>query len=184
MRGSRLKEITFVLENCDRITVPGNYIGSFCVTNIKKYIARRAMNYIGEYEVAESFMIEIHNGANTEHKQFGEIQNVGHTKFKRLMDWKDITNVEFEIEECWDGENTSNKKYSYSVDWHEDDEFDNRYQKTYLSPCGHLYIVISAGKDIFDIFDKEEIDDEDCMEIHFELLDVPCERKHDAIEMG
>ena len=179
MVGSRLKEIKFVLENCDWITIPGNYIGSFCVTDIKKYIARKAMNYIGEYEVAESFMIEIHSDADRFHKQFGQIQNVGHTKFKRLMDWKDITNIEFEIEDCWDEENTTSKKYSYGVDWHEDDEFDNRYQKTYLSPSGHLYIVISADKDIFDVFDKEEIDDADYIEQHFEWLDVPCERKHD-----
>ena len=183
MVGSKLKEIKFVLENCDWITIPGNYIGSFCVTDIKKYIARKAMNYIGEYEVAESFMIEIHSEADRFHKQFGQIQNVGHTKFKRLMDWKDITNIEFEIEDCLDEENTTCKKYSYGVDWHEDDEFDNRYQKTYLSPSGHLYIVISADKDIFDVFDKGEIDDVDCIEQHFEWLNVPCERKHDAIEM-
>ena len=94
MVGSKLKEIKFILENCDWITIPGNYIGSFCVTDIKKYIARKAMNYIGEYEVAESFMIEIHSEADRFHKQFGQIQNVGHTKFKRLMDWKDITNIE------------------------------------------------------------------------------------------
>lgn len=170
---SRLKEITFVFENCDSLTIPGNYIGSFCVTDIKKYIARRASNFIGEYDVAESFMIEIHKNADRFHKQFGEIQNYGYTKFKRLTDWNDITNIEFEIEECLDGINVSNKKYSYDVDWHEDDEFNNRYQKSYISELGHLYIVIVANKDIFDVFDKEEIEDKEWMESRFDMMDVP-----------
>ena len=92
---SRLLELKFQLENCDWITIPGKYIGSFCVTDIKKCISRQASNYIGEYDVAESIIIEIHKDANTFHKQFGEIQNYGHTKFKRLMEWNDITGIEF-----------------------------------------------------------------------------------------
>lgn len=176
MIGSRLREITFTLENCDWITIPGNYVGSFCVTDIKKYISKRASNWTNEYEVAESFMIEIHECANTIYKPFNQI-NENKTKFQRLMDWRDITQIDFEIEESWDGENASSKKYSYEVDWHEDDDCDNRYQKVYLSPSGHLYIVISAEKDIFDVFNKEEIDDRGWTNMHFKWLDVPCEKE-------
>lgn len=175
MYGSRIKEITFTLENCDNITIPGNYIGSFCVTDIKKYISRLSGNYIGEYDIAESFFIEIHRNADMFHKQFGEIQNFGYTKFKRLTEWNDITDINFEIEECWDDGKTSNHKYSYKVIWHDEDEFNNRYQKTHISTCGHLYIVISTDKEIFDVFDKEEIEDIDWMDSRFDMMDVSSE---------
>ena len=169
---SRLLELKFQLENCDWITIPGKYIGSFCVTDIKKYISRLDINYIGEYDVAESIFIEIHRDANTFHKQFGEIQNYGHTKFKRLMEWNDITGIEFSIEtSCENGLVTKND-YSYTVDWCEMDDFNNQYQKTYLSPLGHLYVVISATKDIFDVFDNDEINNQEWMDKRFNIMSV------------
>lgn len=170
---SRLLELKFQLENCDRITIPGKYIGSFCVTDIKKCISRQASNYIGEYDVAESIIIEIHKDANTFHKQFGEIQNYGHTKFKRLMEWNDITGIEFSIETSLENELVTKTDYSYTVDWCEKDDFNNQYQKTFLSPLGHLYVVISATKDIFDVFDSAEINDKEWIDKKFTMMNEP-----------
>lgn len=169
---SRLLELKFQLENCDWITIPGKYIGSFCVTDIKKCISRQASNYIGEYDVAESIIIEIHKDANAFHKQFGEIQNYGHTKFKRLMEWNDITGIEFSIETSLENGLVTKTYYSYIVDWCEKDDFNNQYQKTYLSTLGHLYVVISAARDIFDVFDNDEINNQEWMDKRFNIMSV------------
>ena len=94
----RLKNITFVFENCDTITIDGKYIGDFLVADLKTEIRRIACNAIERMDIAGTIAIEIHKDANKEYYQFGQNQ---YEKFKtkvfdRLAD-NDITSIEFEL---------------------------------------------------------------------------------------
>ena len=91
-----IKNLTFVLENCEHITVKGNTIGSFDITGIEKMIRRVACNEIGKYEVANSVAIELFPEADTKYNSFGEVSKS--TAFKRLSEYADITGIEIEYD--------------------------------------------------------------------------------------
>ena len=87
--------------------------------------------------------MELHPKANTVHYPFGEKQWKT-TTFDRLQKYSDITHIEFVL----DGQ-----KYSYAVDWEEeDDDTNNCYQTTYESEEGFLYIKVSKDRSILDFF--------------------------------
>lgn len=171
----KLNYITFVFENCDKITIDGKYIGDFLVDDIETYFKRIACNSISKIEVTNTFAIEIHKDANKERYQFDQIccEDWKQLIFDRFQNG-DITHVDFELEEQYlDEDNTPKKhEHSYSVVWGGDNVFYNEAQKTYISKVGHLYIVISKDKNVEDLFDKEWIDDKDSMDFHFEMCDI------------
>lgn len=166
----RIKELTFVLENCERITVDGKYIGDFLVDDIRTYVSRLAMNWVDEMTVADTVVIELHKDANKEHNPFGAV-DYQTTVFERLFG-NDITYIGFTLFEENDGVIVTEKEYDYSVNWCEDNDFINKYQKTYRSEQGNLYLVINKEKDIDDFFNNEDINDEEMMDFHFDMYDV------------
>lgn len=164
---SGLKEITFVFENCDYITIDGKYVGHFLVDDIKTSFERIACNSISKMDVAETFVIEIHKDANKERYPFGQLDgmvwaNYKHSIFDRFMEY-DITSIEFVLNE---------KEYSFYVTWNGDDDQMNDSQSNYISKDGNLYVVISKDKKVEDFFDLDEFDDSDYMDVHFDLNDV------------
>ena len=56
----KIKEIVFTLENCDTITIPGQYIGDICLKDFKTELSRQALNSIDKMDICEHFFIEIH----------------------------------------------------------------------------------------------------------------------------
>jgi hypothetical protein len=175
----KLKYITFCLENCDRITIDGKYIGDFVVKDIKTEIRRIATNAIDRIDIADTFAIEIHKDANKERYPFGQIDkpNWKQMTFDRLVKYSDITSIEFELyddytDEMEEGAVYCTECYDYWVVWTGDDDETNDAQSNYVSKDGHLYIVISADKTIEDFFDKEDIDDSDYIDFHFDMCDV------------
>lgn len=172
----KLKYITFCFENCDRITIDGKYIGDFVVKDIKTEIRRITTNAIDRIDIADTFAIEIHKDANKERYQFGQIDkpNWKQMTFDRLVKYSDITSIEFELyDDCTtetEEENVYTEYYFYWVDWTSDSDEINDAQSNYVSKDGHLYIVISADKTIEDFFDKEDIDDSDYMDFHFDMI--------------
>lgn len=159
--GSGLKEITFVFENCDYITIDGKYVGHFIVDDIKTSFARMACNYIGKCESTDTFVIEIHKDANKERCELG-IEEYKQMTFDRFK-MGDITSIEFVLEE---------KKYQYYVNWVGYSDYVNDAQSTYISEDNNLYVVIAKNKEIEDFFDLEEIDDGDYMDFYFDMNDV------------
>ena len=94
----KLKEISFVMENCEAITISGKYIGHFIVDKIEKGIYRLASNHIGKTKTANRIVIEIHKNANREDYVFGS-ENLGKQfTFDRLKQG-DITQIEFILED-------------------------------------------------------------------------------------
>ena len=176
---SKLKEITFTFENCDCVTIDGKYICDFAVSGIRKTIKRIACNAINEYDYCKNFFIEISKGA----KDIGTM--TGETFFTRRFD--DITSINFTLEDdIYDDiydENTdkyigiTTKDYDYAVDWKDISSTnasicENANQKTYLSDCGNLYILISKKKTMEDYVDMTEINDVESMELKFNCCDV------------
>ena len=164
-----IKNLTFVLENCEHITVKGNTIGSFDIMGIEKVIRRVACNEIGKYEVANSVAIELFPEADTKYNSFGEVSKS--TAFKRLSEYADITGIEIEYE------NGEIESFLVDYDTGEYDYLgaDNINQKTYISTQGNLYILIDTKKALFDVFPKDEIEDKDTIEYLHDAYNIGIE---------
>ena len=161
----KLKEITFVLENCDCITIDGKYIGDFLVEDIRTSIKRIACNAINKLNIVHTFAIEIHRDANKERCSFG-CKDDKELVFDRLASWSDITQIEFKLvddysEEC---QEQIVENYHYYVNWVGDSDYLNDAQKNYISMFGNLYIVIADGKSIEDFFCEYSINNKEYME--------------------
>lgn len=152
-----LKQITFVFENCDSIKIEGTYIGDFLVDDIKTSIRRTSINAIHRMDTANTVVIEILKEANKECSDFDQydVDNSRQMTFDRFMKYGDITGIQFELEENPIGtEQSPCTKYYYYVNWTGDSKYTNDAQKTCVSPCGNLYIVIADGKEIEDFFNS------------------------------
>lgn len=162
-----IKEITFYLENCDYIKIPGMYIGSFIVSDIRKEIARLACNAIDEINIVHDFAIEISSAANEDYREFGQFEL--RSKFDRLKE-NDITQIEFVLYDQYDRK-IPEKRY-YSLIWGEDD-YTNTFSETYISDLNNLYIVVSDNHFFWDFFDKKIINNHDLINFAFDMYDVP-----------
>lgn len=170
----RLKSITFILENCDYVTIDGKYIGDFIVEDIDTSVRRIACNAICKMVSASIIAIEIHKDANKKRNQFGCFvapEGFSQMTFDTLSMYNDITEIKFELEDEYHPDEPV-ESYEYYTDWTGDSDYTNEAQKTYISKDGNLYIVIADGKQIEDFFDKEDIDDKDYMDFHFSMYDV------------
>lgn len=168
-----LKSITFGFENCEIITIEGKYVCQFLVDNFHTYFSRVACNAIEKVDIAETFAIEIAALADGPYNPFGRVE-WGSTKFKRFLAYNDITSIQFTL---YDDDGENEQTYYYWTKWVGDNEEINDGQYTYLSNLGNLYIVISKDKKFEDFFDKETINDEDAVNLHFDMCDVPRRRE-------
>ena len=168
-----LKRITFVLENCDCITIDGKYIGDFLVEDIRTSIQRIACNAINKMDVAHTFAIEIHKDANKVRHLFGCEEDKELT-FDRFTSYNDITQIELELTNDYveEGQEPIVEHYHYYIHWVGDDDYVNEAQKSYISNVGNLYIVVADGKNIEDFFYKEQIDNHDHMDFVCSMYDI------------
>lgn len=158
----KIRDITFVFENCEAITIDGRYIGDFFAENIDTSVQRVACNAINRIDLVKDFFVEIHKDAN---KDDGD----QHRIFDRLNDWKNITKIEFELYDQY--QNTDEGYYKYYLEWPPEDYPENPYQENYLSKDGNLYISVSKFKGIADYVEFEMIDDPEWADFHFDLYD-------------
>lgn len=169
----KLKYITFVLENCDVITIDGKYIGTFLVDDIQTSISRVACNSIMKMDIANTIVIEIHKDANKKRCPFGSnFNDNGHMTFDRFKECNDITSIEFKLEETYVEKEKEPyiEEYNYFVDWVGDNDYINEAQTTYISNDKNLYIVIAKDKNIEDFFDLEEINDSESMDFKWSMF--------------
>lgn len=163
-----LEKVEFVFENCERITIEGKYISDFYLGDIYTEFARIACNSIEKLDMVKTVAIGIHKGAeDKEYAPFGE-KDWKKSNFQRFLQYNDITHICF----IMDGE-----KYSYSVEWNEDDAWDqeNSRQTCYLSRLGHLYIVVSDNpeEDLkTKYFPYEDINSKEYIDFHMDICDV------------
>ena len=128
---NKIEYLDFILENCEVVHIEGKYICNFGIKDIQTQFFGNS-SWALKQEVAKSFFMELHPKANTIHYPLGEKQWKT-TAFDRLQ------------------------KYSYAVDWEEDDDTNNCYQTTYESEEGFLYIKVAKDKSILDFFPEEYI---------------------------
>lgn len=169
----KLKEITFIFENCEDITIDGKYVGYFLVEDIRTSIERIACNAINKIDVAHTFAIEIHKDANKERYPFG-LKGHKELTFDRFVAYDDITSIQFELVEDYveDGREPITEHYNYYVHWTGESDQENDSQESCISNVGNLYIVIADGKNIEDFFEKEVIDDEEHMDFVCFMYDI------------
>lgn len=146
-----IKGIELVLENCDTITIDSEYIGAIFLDDIKRDIWRCATNAIMDAETADHFAIEIFKEVGNYNSW---LENEDMSVFDRLTAWQDITSVIVNY--------NNDEQETFFVHYDDNNIFcgNNKYQKSYISAVGNLYIVVSKSKNIEDYFEKEYIDDE------------------------
>ncbi|MEG1563767.1 MAG: hypothetical protein RR365_08580 [Bacteroides sp.] len=172
----KIDNLTLGFENCDFVTISGKYICSFLVDDIRTSFQRIACNSIEKIDVAYTFVVGIHKDADVKYNQFG-LEDFEATVFNRICGGSDITSIEFDlIRQYEEDAPTTNEPrtehYRYLIEWSGECENKNTEQKTYISKCDSLYLVIDKNKGVEDFFDMEEINDKDTMDIVFEMCDI------------
>lgn len=159
-----VKRIDLNLENCQIITVDKKYIGEFLCDGIRTSIQRMACNLIGQTISCSTFCISIHHDFTSSKVQwvFGE-SNETHNPIKRIAAAPDIVSVTvyFEDDEA--------NPVEIFVPWNDDDDNDNRYQKSYINEQGDLFVVISEKLEIEDVFNMAEINNPEYMEFAWKM---------------
>jgi hypothetical protein len=159
----KLESITFILENCDSITIDGRYIDSFHIEDARTSIFGFNGNNVRETETIHHFAVNICAGANVERYAFGlQRPEMGDERvFNRLLEYDDITQVELNLvsnSKC-DNRKSEGVHYHYDLHWVGDDENNNAAQKSYLSKTGNLYILVDENRNIRDYFPISDIED-------------------------
>ncbi len=170
---TKLKNITFVFENCDAITIDGKHIGYFLIDDLQTSFSRVACNCIKKTEIANTFVVEIHKEANKERYMFDQtdVEVFKQMTFDRFIRYNDITSIQFElIEDLEDEESPCVEHYNFNVNWIGDDDMTNNAQISYISNEGHLYLAIAENKNIDDFFDINAINDSDYMDFHWGMI--------------
>lgn len=158
----KLDYLELGFENCEIARIPGKYIGNFHVGNLETTYRRIGCNVIHKVDDCHEFAVEIHQDADMQTYTYAwEGSGEHRSLFERIQSYPDITSIEFSI----DGEKTY-----FWTDY--DEESSNPPQKTYVSKLGHMYLVIGEKTRLNDFFDREEINDAEYMDFHFDMCDV------------
>lgn len=171
----KLDKVSFVLENCEIIEVDGKYIGDIQCKDIKEEFIRNACNSFDLIKYCNSFCIEIHNNANKEEYPFGiQDESLKFKVFDRLNNQKDITQIKLFWHDTYykDGKGFAKQlePITYYLNWTGDSDYINESQKTYISECGNLYIVVDENKSIENCFILEDINNNDTMKFRFSMM--------------
>lgn len=131
-----LKNVEIVLENCEVITIPAEDFEYLSIKDVKEscYIhsSNFSVNRISEYiymAIKESANILANYPSMTTKEQT-------QLPFDRLLNFADITQIHFKFED-------ENKSYFVYTEWHDEDEYSNRFQKSRLLD-GELIISIKS----------------------------------------
>ena len=152
-----VKSVNLILENCEVINIEAKYFGQLLLEKIRTKVYRVAMNSISRMQVVNRVAIELFSEANVPYDSFGEESK--ETIFDRLTNYNDIAQIELIYDD--EGKDTE----LFIVNWIDDDQCGctNKLQKSYTSKPGNLYILIGKDMKLKNFFDKEEIEDEQCM---------------------
>lgn len=146
-----VKKIRFVFENCEYVELEAKYFGCFVVTDIEESVKRTSLNSIMQTKTANKVAFEIFKDAkNIEYTPFGN-EKYKTDVLSRLAEGSDITQLKLKYDD--------NSSDTLFVDWNNENEFSNSYQKQHIDDYGTLYIVISKECDVFDYFNKDSMSD-------------------------
>lgn len=151
----KIKQIRFVLENCETFEISGRNIGWILLDDISETIVRTAINQADTIRYCKRFEIEIFSEADITYHPFN-VEDLEKTVFKRLTEGNDITLIEI----TWEDDTID----SFRPEWYGESEFFNDGQNAIVSDLGNLYIAINRDfynrtKSIYDIFPRMDEDD-------------------------
>ena len=157
----QISKVELVLENCESVAIDGKYIGDLRIEDIKRSISRIACNAIFDMSSCDHFSMSINRKAEDDKNAsdglfdaFGD--EVNHcSPFTRINKWQDITSVYIHF--------TDSRVEQFYVKW-SDDEYNNHYQKSHINKFGDLFIVINKDIELGNVFDLDEIDDQEHMD--------------------
>lgn len=152
----RIKELELCYENCELVTIPGEYLIAVNFSDHKKTFARRASNSFSFSESYDSISIVIASEINSKKyigQYFGDkniIEEYGNESCTDYLHKRtDITQITLHLE---DG-----SKHHFFVPWSEEYEYDNYYQKNYINSNNDVAITIFKNE-IPDYFEEFMLD--------------------------
>lgn len=149
----KLRNIQFVFDTTDAITIDGKYIDRFSIADIEKSFDKRSGDNVVIVETANFVAIKINKDANVPRNSFDTEDMPAHNVFDRITDHKDIVFIRFELYDENDPVRRS-KQYCYYVRWARNANDLNKFQKTAFDKHGNLCLLISENDEITDnIFD-------------------------------
>lgn len=152
----KIKSIEFIFENTESIVIDSSNIGLFEIDGIKESIGRTALNYISSDKSFNHLAIQLLEDAPYV-SYFEEYKSM----FERFK-YNDITAVEVYYDN--DDDESEKKHDVYYVENYKEDDCNNigasNLNQKFIVSHGAMYIVISDDKDVYDVFEKEDIEDE------------------------
>lgn len=135
---NEIKRVDMVLENCEVLSVDGKYIADFNCEDITYSIRRTACNCIEEVYSCKNFSMSIHRDCALDEKANGTLsicKDAVNNPLKRILEYPDITSIYIYFA-------NGHSKRIY-LPWSEEDEYENKCQKSYMNKFGDLFIVVS-----------------------------------------
>ena len=152
----KIKSIEFIFENTESIVIDSSNIGLFEIDGIKENIGRTALNYISSDKSFNHLAIQLLEDAPYV-SYFEEYKSM----FERFK-YNDITAVEVYYDN--DDDESEKKHDAYYVENYKEDDCNSigasNLNQKFIVSHGAMYIVISDDKDVYDVFEKEDIEDE------------------------
>ena len=160
-----IRYITIEFENCEWITFPITVFGECHLDNISVSIDRVATNAICKSVFAREIALEIFFPEAENKYIANNFLGKKYTIIQRFMLYRDITHIILTYQD--------DSKETFAVDYEDEIEgqlgSDNKNQKSHISECGNLYIIIDANKEVDDFFNMELINDKENMELKKDL---------------
>lgn len=136
----KLKKVVLVLENLDSVEIAADNVNYLFVSDIKKDLTYHYGKF-RTYETVEEFYIEIKKEADTIECRDKNYIGDGKTAFERLMQYNDVTQVQYEFEE--------GEPYLHFVEWVHSKGEENENQRTSVQyVAGREMLVIECKKRI------------------------------------
>jgi hypothetical protein len=134
-----LQKIELVLENVDVITVLAEDIESVWLGDIteSKYYSKEEQKFIS-FQIVNDFRLKLKENANRLHEEFQASDSLIPV-FDRLMKCKDVCSVRIVKE--------NGSFEDYHILWHEEDEYENRYESVEKHEDG-LEIIVRKPKTV------------------------------------
>ena len=153
-----IKKIIFTLENCEVISIDSEFILDMGFEDIKRSLRMVNGTDLMDLTVCNEVGIVLKGTGDRENKPFG--MELGGKVYERLR-YNDITAIEVEVE-------GKEEPISFYVDYDEVwGSCKNKNQKTYTNKFNDLFIVIAKNKGLEDMFNMEEIDEEEYMKYYY-----------------
>ena len=147
-----VKSIAIQFQNDDKVIIPVNYFGDFCIADVTEFTERITFSRFETTKCTSKVVFELFKEVNEKRRVLPLVVTSELTVTERLVSRNDIIGFTLFYED-----ESQDKVY---VRFCPDENGCNPAQKCYVSELVNLYLVIADNKDITDYFDLEVINNE------------------------